>query len=167
MFDRLIRFFIQFSAHELVREEARLQGLRAVRQYISAIAKLRLGLMALFGLIALIALTVGGVLMITVGVISLLPVEPRTQSWSAIVIGAVLLLVGIFVYRYLFLQRRWLEMSRSYELMDVVIHPSESATEVPVRMARALRKTQDDQKQPMRRRAPDPRQHVEPTVAPV
>lgn len=106
-----------------VEPRVRAGSIKAVKAYLQAIKIARYAVMGLFGLGAFAAILVTGILLLIMGVVGLLPVDPRAVAWTATIIGAILTiaaLVGAFI---LFSQRRWLQMSKSYELMDAVLSP--------------------------------------------
>jgi hypothetical protein len=95
--------------------------------------------MAVSGLIGLIALFVAGIVLTIGAILWLMPLEAETRIWTALIVGLILMIIGAVVLAMLFSQRRWLELSRSYDLMDAVIEPVPTAASVPKNFIRAFK----------------------------
>lgn len=98
-------------------------SIQAVKGYVTAVKFGRYALMGLFGLGAFSAILVVGLFMAIVGAIGLLPVEPETVALTTLIIGLVLFIGAGIGALMMFSQRRWLKMSKSYEMMDAVLSP--------------------------------------------
>lgn len=105
------------------RDKIRHGSIQTVKFYIKSVRFARLGLVGLIGLGAISALFVAGVVLTIVGIIGVLPLEPATRAIMVLVIGVLLTaIVGIGLALTLS-QKRWLELSKSYELMDAALAP--------------------------------------------
>ncbi|MES2964683.1 MAG: phage holin family protein [Bdellovibrionota bacterium] len=98
-------------------------SIQAVKGYVTAVKFGRYAVMGLFGLGAFAALFVVGLFMAIIGAIGLLPVEAETVALTTLIIGLVLFVGAGIGALLLFNQRRWLTMSKSYEMMDAVLSP--------------------------------------------
>lgn len=98
-------------------------SIQAVKGYVTAVKFGRYALMGLFGLGAFSAILVIGLFMAILGAVGLIAVEPETVAWTGLIMGLVLFLGALIGALVMFSQRRWLEMSKSYELMDSVLSP--------------------------------------------
>ncbi len=123
-----------------LREKVRITGLKAVRAYIDGVGKVRTGVMLMAVLTLVIALVVAGVVLVVSAILAMLPISPAALSWIALISGCVLMLFGGLTLAYLFNQKRWLEQSRAYELIDAFTDPDFRATSVPRNMAAALKR---------------------------
>lgn len=121
MSERILHMALTFVFKRIMRHELRHRGIRAVRAYVQAIAKVRAGTMAIVGVIACVALSVVGFTLFLGAILWMLPVTAVAMAWIVLLIGLIFTAPGVAVLYYLFSQRRWLEVSRTYELMDVTI----------------------------------------------
>lgn len=114
-FGAFIRHFLQ--------QKVRKGSIQAVKYYITAVKFVRFGIMGLFGLGVAASILVSGIVLMIVGIVGLLPIEAQSVAITVLVIGLVLALLSAFAMLILFSQRRWLEMSKSYEMMDAALAP--------------------------------------------
>lgn len=102
-------------------------SITAVKGYVTGVKFARLAAMGLFGLGVCTALFVVGLFLAVFGFLGLMPITPEAVAWSALIVGVLLFTVSGIGALVAFRQRRWLEISKSYELMDAVISPWSSA----------------------------------------
>ncbi len=140
MLNSVLNFAVGLVFKRAAREHVRLRGLKAVRAYVAAVGKARVGAMALVGLIAAVSLAVAGLVLAVGALIAMIPMSESALRVTTLVIGAALLAIGGVAFAMAFSQRRWLEASRSYELMGAVIEPVPSALSVPKNLARAIKR---------------------------
>ena len=114
-FGAVIRHFLQ--------QKIRGGSIRAVKAYIQGVKYARLAVMGLFGIGAVSAVLVAGIVLTIVGIVGLLPIETTTMAWTILIIGLILTAVTGIGLAMGFKQKRWLELSRSHELMDTVLKP--------------------------------------------
>ncbi len=139
MLDKYIKLIAQVMVKRVLAEEVRMGGLKAVRAYIRGIGYLRIGIAGLVGLITCLALFVSGTVLAVSGLLGILGVSFETMSWIAFAVGILLTLAGVIILAIAFQEKRWLELSKSYELMDAVIEPVPSAKAVPQNMVNAFK----------------------------
>lgn len=96
--------------------------------------------MAFIGLIAGVSLFVAGIVLTVGALIAMIPMSEAALRWTTLVIGLVLVLIGGVAFGFAFSQRRWLEVSRSYELMGALIDPVPSALSVAKNLVRAVKR---------------------------
>jgi hypothetical protein len=123
MVNRFMNMAFGAIVGQMLKHKIREGSIKAVKGYIEVVKYARLGVLGLFGLGAVAALLISGIVLMVIGVVGLLPIEATTAAIVLLVVGALLtLLVGVGLYMA-FQQSRWLEVSRSYELMDTVLAP--------------------------------------------
>ncbi|MCM2281140.1 MAG: hypothetical protein NDI61_04765 [Bdellovibrionaceae bacterium] len=140
MLNFVLNLAVGLALKRSVRERVRLNGIKAVRGYVAAVGKARLGAMAVVGLIAGVALCVAGFVLAVGALIAMIPMSESALRMTALVIGFILLLSGLIAFAIAFSQRRWLTMSRSYELMEAVMEPVPSTLSVPKNLIRAVKR---------------------------
>lgn len=123
MFGRLLRTLFMNIYVRFFESRVRRGSLQAVRGYIKAVEYVRFGLMGLVALGATAALFVAGIILLVMGLLSLAPLEATTLAVLTSGIGIVLMLIAGVVMAMVFSQKRWLEMSKSYDLLDVALSP--------------------------------------------
>ena len=74
-----------------------------------------------FGIGAVAGVAVVGIVLMIVAIIGLLPIDPQAALISILVLGAVMTSVAGFLAYKGFAEKKWLEMSKSYELMDAAL----------------------------------------------
>ena len=104
-------------------DKIRRGSIQAVKTYIQAVKAARLGLMGLIALGAVAAIFVSGIVLTIVGVVTLCPLQPWAASVILIGIGILFMAGTAFGIYGVFKEERWLEKSKSYELMDAVLAP--------------------------------------------
>lgn len=117
--DEIFRVIVE----PFLRPRIKKGSVQAVKGYVTAVKFGRYAVMGLFGLGAFAAILVVGLFMAIVGAIGLLPVEAETVALTTLIIGLVLFIGAGIGALMLFSQRRWLKMSKSYEMMDAVLSP--------------------------------------------
>ena len=123
MVDKMIAMVLRSYYGEILRRKIRAGSIKAVKTYLQAIKFARLTLMGLFGLGALASVLVAGIVLVVVGIIGLLPIAAASMAIAILVFGALLTAVAGVALGLLFSQRRWLEMSRSHEMIEAVTAP--------------------------------------------
>ncbi|MEK7358175.1 MAG: phage holin family protein [Bdellovibrionota bacterium] len=98
-------------------------SIKAIKGYVTGVKFARFAAMGLFGLGVYSALFVVGFFLLVFGAVGLLPIEAETVAWTALIVGAVLFIASSIGAIIAFSQRRWLTMSKSYEMMDAVLSP--------------------------------------------
>lgn len=140
MLNSVLNFAVGLALKRTVREQVRLNGIKAVRAYVSAVGKIRVGAMALVGLIAAISLFIAGLVLTVGALVAMIPMSESALRMTTLVIGALLVTAGGVGLVMAFSQRRWLHVSRAYELMEAVVEPVPSALSVPKNLVRALKR---------------------------
>lgn len=123
MFSRLLKALFMQIYTRFFETKVRRGSLQAVRGYIKAVEYVRLGLIGLVALGATAALLVSGVILLLMGLLALAPLEPTTLAVLTSGIGIVFILIAGIMMAIVFSQKRWLEMSRSYDLLDIALSP--------------------------------------------
>lgn len=123
MLNRLLNMAIDAFLTQVLEPRIREGSIKAVKGYITAVKGVRLGLLALFALGLAGAVLVSGIVLTVVGLVGLMPIDVNAMAVSILVIGVLLSLIAGIGIAMVFNQRRWLEMSKSYELMDAVLSP--------------------------------------------
>lgn len=118
-------FNLVFSAiiGHLIKQKIREGSIKIVRAYVAVVKNIRLAALGVFALSAAAAVLVSGLVLVIVGLVSFLPMDASRMPWVILSIGAVLALVSGIGLALVFSQKRWLQMSKSYELMEVVLGP--------------------------------------------
>lgn len=123
----MINAFVEMTADIFVgrflKNKVRRGSIRAVKGYIQGVRFLRLGIMGLFGLGAFASVLVAGIILVVLGIVGLLPISSLAMAITVLVIGVVLACGSGLGSYFLFSQKRWLEASRSYELIDAALAP--------------------------------------------
>jgi len=165
MFSRLLRTLFMQIYSRFFQAKVRRGSLQAVRGYIKAVEYVRLGLMGLAALGATAALLVSGVILLLMGLLALVPMEPTTFAVLTSGIGIVFILIAGIMMAIVFSQKRWLEMSRSYDLLDVALSPWPNAVPPnPLKVIRSHRKEEEYESRLERvRRASDLAMPTEPS----
>lgn len=123
MLNRLMRALLFDVYQKYFFRKVRRGSIQAVKGYIQAVRFLRLGLMGILVLACLSALMVTGLLLAIIGTLGLFPISDQARAISILLIGVLLVIIPGIVFLMMFTERRWLEASKSYELMDAVLAP--------------------------------------------
>jgi hypothetical protein len=123
MVNRLMNMMFGAFIGRFLKDRIRRGSIQAVKGYLHAVRALRMGLMGLFGIGVVSAVLVSGIVLVIVGIIGLLPITTTAMSASILIIGLVLSVATSIGLIMAFNQKRWLKMSKSYELMDAVLTP--------------------------------------------
>lgn len=123
MLNRYLNMAFGAVIGHFLKDKIRRGSIKAVKAYIQIVSFLRLGLLGIFGLGVAAAVLVSGIVLVVVGIIGLLPIEATSAAVSILVIGLLFSIGAGIGLIMLFSQKRWLEMSKSYELMDSVLAP--------------------------------------------
>lgn len=118
-------FNLAFGAviQHVVKQKVREGSIKAVKAYISAVKGARLALMGLTALGVTASILVSGIVLMIIGLVGLFTLNANSFAITMLVIGAVLTLLVAIGFALMFSQKRWLELSKSYELMDAVLAP--------------------------------------------
>ena len=139
MMTKLLNLAVGFLLRRVVREEVRVQSLKAVRAYVATIANVRLGVMAMAALIGIIAMLVAGVILVVGSLLALFDVSEEALAWIQLAAGLLFTSFGVVTLAILFNQKRWLQLSKSYDLMDAVIEPVPTVASIPKNFVRAFK----------------------------
>ncbi|HVK62021.1 MAG TPA: phage holin family protein [Bdellovibrionales bacterium] len=123
MKNSLIQVALRSLIAPILEKPVRSGSLKAVKAYVQTVQVARMALMGLFGVGAFMAILVAGIFFLIFGGVGMLPIEPRTMAMIMLITGAVLAVVGGIALAMILSQRRWLEMSRSYDLMEAALAP--------------------------------------------
>ena len=128
---RTLRQYFDLTMTTLIsrffRDKIRRGSIRAVKLYIQTVNVVRMSSMALFAAAMLGAVLVAGIVLVVVGIVGLLPIEPWAMAATVLGVGVLLTVVSAVIVSQIFSQKRWLEASNSYELMDAALGPFEGA----------------------------------------
>jgi hypothetical protein len=123
MLNRIMNMALGAVIGQLLKQKIRNSSIQAVKSYIQLVKGARAIAMALVAIGAVAAVIVAGIMLTVVGLVGLLPVDPNTVAIIILCIGLVMTLAaGIAVYGF-FNEKRWLEMSKAYDLMDAALAP--------------------------------------------
>ena len=123
MLDRLMNMALGAVIGQLLKQRIRNGSIQAVKGYIQLVKGVRMAAIALVAIGAAAAVIVAGIILTVVGLVGLLPVDPNTVAIIILCIGLVMTVgAGIGVYGF-FNEKRWLEMSKAYDLMDAALAP--------------------------------------------
>lgn len=127
MLNRLLRHGVALLAERILKRKIREGSIKAVKGYLHLVRGARSALLGLFALGLTGSVLVSGVVLAVVGAVGLLPIATATMSVVILVIGLCMALSAAVAVVIVFSQRRWLKVSRSYELMDTVLAPWKGA----------------------------------------
>lgn len=123
MMIRLLNMAFGAVLGQLLKQRIRSGSIQAVKGYIQLVKAMRTLVIGLVVAGGAAGVLIGGILLTVVGLVGLLPVDPNTVAIIVASIGGVLTLVaGIGFYTF-FNEKRWLEMSKAYDLMDAALAP--------------------------------------------
>lgn len=106
-------------------------SLKAAKGYVQGVQSTRKVALASYGLGAVAATLVTGILLMVSALVGLLPIEPRTALVSVLVLGAILAAASAIVTIGGFKEALWLEKSKANELMEAAIQPWETPYSIP------------------------------------
>lgn len=121
--NRLLNLALSAIVGDLLKAKVREGSIKALKAYLMAIKGLRFGVMGLVALGVTASILVSGLVLMIIGLVGLFTLNSNSFSISVLVIGALMTLATGIGFALLFSQRRWLELSKSYELMDAVLAP--------------------------------------------
>jgi hypothetical protein len=98
-------------------------SIKAVKAYIKTVKAARLAFMGLFGIGAFAAVLISGICLVIAGIVGLLPITAQAVAIILLVIGAIMAIGSSVALTMILNQKRWLQASKSYELMEAVIAP--------------------------------------------
>ena len=123
MFNRIMSMALSAVLGQVIEQRVRKGSIVAVKNYIQLVRIARMATLGLVGLSVAAAILVAGILLVVVGIVGLLPIEPNTVAIILLSIGGLLTLVAAAGFGFAFSEKRWLEVSKAYELMDVALGP--------------------------------------------
>ena len=106
-------------------------SLKAVKGYVQGVQAARTIAIASFHMSVVAAALVGGVLMMVIAIVGLLPVDPRASLIGMLVVGAILVFGSLLMAYGGFKESVWLENSKAHELMEAAMKPWETPYSVP------------------------------------
>ncbi len=106
-------------------------SLKAVKAYVKTIQGLRATAISLFGLSAIAAVIVTGVLLMVIAVVGLLPIDPRSALIAMLVVGVLLTAAGSFLAYGAFKEDIWLEKTKAGDLIEAAMKPWETPYSIP------------------------------------
>lgn len=121
--NRIFGFAFGTLVRQILKERIRRGSIEAVKAYITMVKSVRMAFLGLLALGMTASILVTGLVLAVVGLLGLLPLEARTVSWTLLVLGVLLAVLSGVGLGILFSQRRWLEVSKSYDLMDAALAP--------------------------------------------
>jgi hypothetical protein len=137
--NKWLRYAISLMVKPILAEEVRLKGLQAVKVYLQTVGAVRIGAMGAVGGIAALALLVCGFVLFLGGLLAVLGVSGEALAWTSLVIGGILTIAAVAGFIWAFKESRWLEYSKSYELMNAVVDPVPNPKAVPQNMVAAVK----------------------------
>ena len=123
MFNRILTMALSAVLGQVIEQRVRKGSIVAVKNYIQLVRVARMATLGLVGLSIAASVLVAGILLVVVGIVGLLPIEPNTVAIILLSVGAVLTLIAAIGFGFAFNEKRWLEISKAYELMDVALGP--------------------------------------------
>jgi hypothetical protein len=118
-----IRHAIGQAIQNEIQTRVRRGSIKAVKTYITLIKNIRLATMGVSGLGILSSVLVSGLVLVLIGLISLIPVAAENFPIALLLVGAVLSILAAGTMFIIFSEKRWLEYSKAYEMMDGVMGP--------------------------------------------
>jgi hypothetical protein len=123
MTEWLVNLIMHTTVGEILKRRIRRGSIHAVRAYIQLVGTTRMILLTVVGFAVAVALMVTGLFMSLVGLLELLQISPQVVAITQLSLGLVLAGgVGIYLF-VMFKEKRWLEQSQSYAMMDAVLQP--------------------------------------------
>ena len=116
---RSLSFIVSLLLGDFLKKRVRMGALKAARTYILAVQFLRLGAMALFATMVGAAILVAGIVLLVGGILWLLPIRADAYPYILIGVGLLLTIGPAVIVAMVFKESRWLEVSRSYQLMEL------------------------------------------------
>lgn len=123
MIIRLLNMAFGAVLGHLLKQRIRSGSIQAVKGYIQLIKAARTLVIGLVVAGGAAGVLIGGVLLMVVGLVGLLPVDPNTVAIIILCIGGVITALSAFGFYAFFSEKRWLEMSKAYDLMDAALAP--------------------------------------------
>jgi hypothetical protein len=137
--NKYLQYAISLLVKPILAEEIRLKGLQALKVYLKTVGAVRIGAMGAVGGIAALALLVCGFVLFVGGLLAVLGVSGEALAWTSLVIGAILTTAAVVGFLWAFKESRWLEYSKSYELMNAVVDPVPNPKAVPQNIVAAVK----------------------------
>jgi hypothetical protein len=106
-------------------------SLKAVKGYVTSVQVARKIAITSYGISAVVAAGVAGIILMIVAIIGLLPIEPQAALIAMLVLGAVLTLAAAILTRIGFNEAAWLEKSKANDMMAAAMNPWPTAYSVP------------------------------------
>jgi hypothetical protein len=123
MINQLINMLFMKYVGRFIEGSIRKNSIKAVKGYVQTVGLVRLSFLFAMQVSIATSILVAGLILMAVGIFDLFPLDPRMAAIASFVGGAILF-VGSGIGLYLsFSEKRWLKVSKSYELMEAVTAP--------------------------------------------
>ena len=123
MINQLINMLFVKYVGQFIEGSIRKNSIKAVKGYVQTVGLVRLAFIFAMQVSIATSILVAGLILMAVGIFDLFPLDPRMAAIASFVGGAILF-VGSGIGLYLsFREKRWLKVSKSYELMEAVTAP--------------------------------------------
>lgn len=96
-------------------------SIKAVKGYLASVEVARKIAITAFGIGAVAGIMVTGVILMLIAIVGLLPLDPQAVLIGVLVVGTLMTAGSAFVAYRGFAERRWLKMSKSYELIEAAL----------------------------------------------
>lgn len=96
-------------------------SIKAVKGYLASVDVARKIAISAFGIGAVAGVMVTGIILMLIAVVGLLPLDPHAVLIGILVVGALMTIGSALIAYSGFAQKRWLKMSKSYELMEAAL----------------------------------------------
>ena len=114
--------FAQF-VEPIIAPRIRAGSIHAVKGYVQFIAFARAMTGWIFGIGIIAAILMTGMGLAIMGIVGLFPIEPQALALTALILGAVMIIVATVTAIVFFRQSRWLRISKSYDMIAAVTAP--------------------------------------------
>lgn len=125
-FDRFLDILLKSIFGNFIGQKMRRISIRAALAYLQAVKTMRFVALGMFGLGVLAAVLIAGGVLMLIGLIGLLPLTPTGMAAVTLGIGLLLAAGAGVIALNIFSQIRWLEHSKSNEVIDYVLAPWET-----------------------------------------
>lgn len=96
-------------------------SINAVKGYLTSVDVARKIAISAFGIGAVAGVMVTGVVLMLIAIVGLLPLDPHAVLIGILVAGALMTTASAVIAYRGFNEKRWLKMSKSYELMEAAL----------------------------------------------
>ena len=123
MINQLLTMLFMKYVGRFLEGSIRKNSIRAVKTYVEAVGMVRLSFIFAMQVSIATSILVAGFILMVVGIVDLFPIDPRMAAMAAFGVGAVLVIASALGIYVAFSEKRWLRVSKSYELMEAVTAP--------------------------------------------